>query len=700
MNSKEKAGRKINYRYLDTVEKLKTGIRGLNIESEVCVDLETEGPGQYGALDPFNNKIVLLQIGNKHVQLLIPWYTLEEGLSYVKKFLEDRLWVAHNLQFEYLNLAWHYGIRPKSGLCDTMIDEQTITQGASTISRNLENTVKRRTGVAMSSDQGIGKTFSRSHISEQQLKYAAEDLLYLQDVKEVQSYYIEQLNIEFKMGLEHRLLPVLAEACLEGVYLDTEAWERNIDANIEKKFQLECEMDDIIKDLARNEGYEQILGGKFTRDRRRAQHEQTSLIPGTEKKYTNQNKGNINYGSSQQVLDIFRRVGEKTPKKGDGSPSLQEEFLYTWIIRNPNSPLKPFAVKYQEFIKIKKELDSFGENYLKLIKPDGKLHTIYRQQFTVTGRLSSGDNKAGLFQSQQLPRLSKFRNCFHAGEGYSLLGSDLSGAELNILACMAQDDRLKELNAGDNHSYFATKCFQELAQNIKESDKNQTFINILKSSDVTNVSQSTIDWLYKGLLNKSIEFYKDGDILENIRTNFKRVSFGIAYGCTGKRVGEIFGISQDYGNIMLDVMRKEIPKSFEFLDSVAERALKQGYIVFNNRTNSRRWFEDVIDAKKRRGRLSGKIKSQVERYAKNSIIQGSQSDMIKEIMVEVDKFIKDNGFDAKILLSIHDEIHIKVRDNQAEKLKPEFERIMQTIPELYIGSKIKSEAEISKVWKK
>jgi DNA polymerase I-like protein with 3'-5' exonuclease and polymerase domains len=146
----------------------------------------------------------------------------------------------------------------------------------------------------------------------------------------------------------------------------------------------------------------------------------------------------------------------------------------------------------------------------------------------------------------------------------------------------------------------------------------------------------------------------------DIRDPFKNVVYGIFYGATEDKIANTLNIAPYYAKLILDGMREALPELFKYLDSVARFGVKNGYIIFNKRTNSRHIFQSYLDAKQQGRELTFGEKGAIERFCKNVVMSGTQADMIKESMVEVQKYVKSiyeipqDKFRWK--LQVHDEL--------------------------------------------
>jgi DNA polymerase-1 len=281
-------------------------------------------------------------------------------------------------------------------------------------------------------------------------------------------------------------------------------------------------------------------------------------------------------------------------------------------------------------------------------KVTGLLHTTYKQCFTDTGRLSSGDSKTGKVNIQQVPKLKKLRKCFKYLAGYKILTIDLAQAELVFLSSKAQDKKLMELNKGDIHSYLATKAWRKILGD-------ETYI----------VSQT-----------------------ENTdkRTEFKNVVYGAVYGAGVQKIAETMNISLAQAELVMQSLREELPDTFKYMDNASKFAVDNGYIEFSKRTHSRRWFPD------RSRKFIGKVK----RAAINAPLQGECADAIKEAMVEVSKHIKRNSIDAKLLLQAHDELVYAFKDDDFPEVVKYI--MTSTVNEYLEGVEMNATYHVEETW--
>ena len=125
-----------------------------------------------------------------------------------------------------------------------------------------------------------------------------------------------------------------------------------------------------------------------------------------------------------------------------------------------------------------------------------------------------------------------------------------------------------------------------------------------------------------------------------------------------KKAGATLNVIADEGRVVIDTIKAEIPKTFYMVEKASADAERQGYVILNNRTNSRAWFPNLI--KQLRGEINKQTHfiaiSEELSAARNIRIQGTQADFVKEASVVLWKFLDKNKLDMSMLSWVHDEI--------------------------------------------
>lgn len=255
-----------------------------------------------------------------------------------------------------------------------------------------------------------------------------------------------------------------------------------------------------------------------------------------------------------------------------------------------------------EFRMLRKLSSTYLEGLQQHIKSDGKIHTVYNQALTSTGRLSSTDpNLQNIPIRTELGR--KIRKAFIPSDGCEILACDYSQIELRLLAELAGSEAL--ISAFSSGEDIHTKT----------------------ASEIFGVDVEKVD--------------------ETMRRHAKAVNFGIVYGMSD------FGLSQSTG-VSVAEAKSFISRYFEvydniklYLDQVVSDATIHGY----SRTmfNRIRYIEE-LKSKNYIQRHYG------ERLAMNTPLQGSAADIIKIAMIKINQKFEEHNIKTKMLLQIHDEL--------------------------------------------
>lgn len=305
----------------------------------------------------------------------------------------------------------------------------------------------------------------------------------------------------------------------------------------------------------------------------------------------------------------------------------------------------PVAKLMLEYRGVEKLISAFGENLLSKIHPQtGRLHPDFMQLGADTGRFSCSSPNL-----QQIPKESSFRSCFVSPSGYKLVTADYSQVELRILAEASRDPvMLKAYDENlDLHQYTAAKMF------------NVPFEQVTKEQ----------------------------------RFNAKSINFGLMYGRGAASLAAQIGCSVEEGKKLLAAYFDSYKGVKRWLDSVAREAVNKGYSVTLG--GRKRWYNMPDPADPTYDRLI----SNVERQGKNTPIQGTSADITKYALVFLHKKLKELKLDASIIHTVHDEIVVEVRDDQAEMWKETQIAEMVRAGQLLLKRvPVSAEAAISEVW--
>lgn len=700
----------------------------------------------------WQTELLLLQFGTDQIQVVVD-FTEPDYLSGWRKQVTDHingllrtdhLYIGHNLKYDK-NVGTPYGFNYPD-FFDTLIAEQRLNLGTG-LFNNLKDTYERRLGKFFPEDKETRKDFL---LMNKNSKFLVKHILYagadIGDIIAIALKQKEALAITnqtwFVRTVEFPLVKVLSEIELEGLNLDAVKFENLVKTKKIRRFECEKECDQEIKTLGK--GNIKLLGGKYNTNRKTASVQQTNLF-GTEVVETvNKNLHNINYNSSDQIADIVDRlalppimvlkVNDNTHQKEEKN-SLSEDAIHTYLLKYRETPLRKFLETLLEYKGLQKFISSYGAKFLSeyivkngkreigyLNKVTNRVHTQLKQCFTDNGRLSSGEDKKskseevekkmGVFNIQNLPADKEVRECFTLTQAeldlsYWFSTIDWSGAELIIMAAMADDQYLNDLGSnkiidgvkveGDMHSPTATDCWRAVYQYRKSG-----MINAYRlvqetpthtsdrgpgreGHDTGHLTNDQIFLMYSSIAVEKVmtiqdskgkkyilteDFLIDKKTNKQLRTDFKPMIFGTVYGLQAKKGGETLNIPKEEAQIIINVIKNKFPKVFKLVEGFANQAFRHGYVIFNSRSNNRRYFTPVLEILKTidqtkysdkqiinyvKEKLNFSIVADISAEAFNVPISGTQADMLKESLVEIRKHPDYEKCKAKLLLSVHDE---------------------------------------------
>lgn len=663
---------------------------------------------------------LLTQLGDVHNQYVIDNISFPDR-SWLSPY-RDREWVGQNLQID-IAMATVNGFELKPAemkVWDTMIFEQRVGLDSGR-GNDLESIYARRCGkpLVKTTRERFTEMDKNSIFELQDILYAAMDIQVLPEIRLVQERYLKQWNLEFLMhNIEFPLVPILVEMCLEGINIDEEKWTKILNDNKKLLMEKELELDEEVRKLGLKEPH-----------RRKEEVVQLGMF-GEDTTKMNKAVNNINYASSAQVQKIFAKVGETVPRESKkvvnkdtkhktyaDKDTLQEGAVLTYMIEHPNSRMIPFLEKYLEYKEVEKEISSFGLKFLNSatrtktnIRQLGykrdltkRVHTIYRQCFTKTGRFSSGDAKNGFFNSQQIPAIAKYREAFtlspqEIADDWWLTTSDLRGAETVIMCAFAKDPQLYKwaIEEDDLHSPMSTLCWQAVYQFRKNKAANSWATGAMAQVDASIYKVKDSKGKYH-TLSADFRITKDSDDAhKQMRTDFKAVTFGVVYGAEAKTIAKVLNISRVEAQIIINTIREAIPDTFKMVLQAADDALRDACVVHNTRTNSRKWF---MTAFKGLENMDGSEISNVSSEARNTRIQGTQADMVKEAMVEVYKYFNKNNIPHCPVFQVHDELVWKHKGKEHGEMIP---MIMGEVATRYLEgfTTMKADAKTLHTWTK
>lgn len=675
----------------------------------IVLDLETTG------LDPYIDFPLLIGIASEDTEFLIDAYNTSN--SFKNKVFDDIKVlnikvIGHNIKFDIKFIFTTTGIL-LTNLYDTMIAEQRLFQkfgyrnGYADLSRRYLNTdetvIDKRIRMEF-----VGANPATFKFKQHHLDYASGDLSPLFAIKRLQDegiYKKNMYNLIYK--IENPLISIVAKAELEGFDFDSEKWKNLYERNLDKRFEIECKLDEEFRRLRDNftehstEERLRCSGGKYDKVRVLSPLLKHFEIDGTpkgkdlfgnpltSKQVTGVKKkidfypNNLNFQSDPVIIELFAHLKEplftkaehyETPRfyknkvdKRHQSFQTNEKAFKRRLVDYPKSKMNTFINLLLEHRKLSTRVNTFGMSFINHLNPiTGKIHSEYRQCQAVTGRFQSGGGKRNpdKYNAQNIPRDAEMRNCFIAPKGYSIITADYSGAELIVMCSLSQDMDLLEMSKRDMHSEIATKSWREVYKH-----RAKVFLDLIVSKN-SIISQQELNKLYETNLELSRNFIVDkSPEKEHLRTAFKPITFGTIYGLRAKGLAKYLSIEVDEAQVIINTIKKTFPKVFAMVESYSKFAEKNGYVIISDRTFSRAYFPNII--KELKGEFSrdihfAEIMGDVNE-ARNIPIQGTQADFIKEASVRLQFYIDKFNIDATILKWVHDEIVTKCNNKDLER---------------------------------
>ena len=343
--------------------------------------------------------------------------------------------------------------------------------------------------------------------------------------------------------------------------------------------------------------------------------------------------GPFNVASPKQLQEIlFERlqlpVIRKTPK---GQPSTAEDVLQELA---EDYPLPRLILEHRSMAKLKSTYTDKLPGQVD--RTTGRVHTSYHQAVAATGRLSSSDPNL-----QNIPIRTaegrRIRQAFIAPKGYCLIAADYSQIELRIMAHLSGDPGLLSAFSEDRDIHQAT------------------------AAEVFGVDLDAVS--------------------KDQRRSAKAINFGLIYGMSAFGLARQLSIgrgeAQDYVNLYFE----RYPGVKAYMDNTRQLAKEQGYVetVFG-----RRLYLPEINSR------NGQLRQYAERSAINAPMQGTAADIIKLAMIGVDSWLRSATVDARLIMQVHDELVVEVRDEEAAAVQEELVRRMSQAASLKVPLKVEA----------
>ena len=543
-------------------------INDIKIDGNIAIYLETLGQNYHKA------EILGMGVYNDQIAYFIPLEILKQN----PKFLKENIKYTYDLKKTIVALKWQ-NIDIENVAFDTMIAgalldynmKEDVAYLANQVDYNLEFYEKI-----------YGKNSSLKKPDENIIaKECVGRAKFIYETKKFFQTKIQEENVEYLYNeIELPLATVLADMEFTGVKVDADVL-RNMGEDIKIKLEL------LTKDIYNNAGCEFNISSPS----------QLSEVLFEKLNLPHKKKTASGYSTA---IDVLKKLKDKHPIIGQ-------------------------IIEYRKLAKI---YGTYVEGLINTIHDD-KIHTIYTQNLTRTGRLSSVEpNLQNIPVRDDYGRL--IRKAFIPNYDY-ILSADYSQIELRVLAHMA-----------DVHA-------------LKEAFQNKIDIHSKTASDIFKVPLELVT--------------------SQMRRVAKAVNFGIIYGISSFGLAENIGIRPAEAKNFIDTYLETYPGIKEYMDNSINKAKKQGYVttLFNRKRNIPELKNTVYT-----------IRQSGERIALNTPIQGTAADIIKLAMVKVYKALKENNLKTKMIIQVHDELIFDVPKEELEKVKQIVTQIMDNVTKLSV----------------
>ena len=302
-------------------------------------------------------------------------------------------------------------------------------------------------------------------------------------------------------------------------------------------------------------------------------------------------------------------------------------------------PIVDEILEYRTLTKLK---STYADGLLKVIGPDGRIHSSFQMTVTATGRLSSTEPNL-----QNIPVRKKLgaeiRKMFVAGPGMVLVDADYSQIELRLLAHISGDEAMREafLSGEDFHTVTASRVFG------------------VPIAEVTPL----------------------------MRSRAKAVNFGIVYGISAFSLAQDIGVFPNEAKAYMDAYLDKYHGVRDYMKHIEAKAKEDGYVA--TLFGRRRWLPELKSS-------NFNVRSFGERVALNMPVQGTAADVIKLAMVNVHRRLREEKLQARLILQVHDELIVECPESEAETVQKLLAEEMENA--VHLSVPLTADAHIGHSW--
>ena len=662
----------------------------------VGVDTETSG------LSCHKDKLLSLQLGCYDFQIVVDCMTID--VKQYRDYLQsDRLFLFHNAKFD-LQWLYKYHIVPYN-VYDLFLAEKVMWNGypvrltpevwdriqcprydyvpadpkkkgskaSYVLYMNLKKLGEMYLGVEL--DKSIRGQIIYKGLIGDVIIYAANDVKYLERIRELQLRQLEKQGLLTAVDYENRAVLPIAYMCYCGIRMDRLRWEKKMEHDQAILDSIKGEMDKWFIEHEPDSKYIKI-------DR------QGDLFTG----FNLKPQVTLNWNSSKQVIPIFKKYGVDTTAL-DKEDDENKDSIGAKVLgpQKDKCSLIPLYIRYKE---MKKLCSTYGANVLKQIDKDtGRLYTNFNSLGTDTARISSGGKdkaaKIDYVNMLNMPADAETRACFIAEEGNKWISIDYSGQETYILADIANDKAIiEELTngSGDIHSLTAYMSYKQIPRDTPIKD---------------------IKKLYHSLRNEA-----------------KGIEFAINYGGDANTISNNKGIPIEEARIIYNDYMSGFKGIKKYQDFCRKDVMQKGYILLNPMVGYKAYIYDFNYLMKVRSKFCEpgfwdyyremkrdapdcdtvqmvkeyfNRKSDSEKQSINYRIQHTGALCYKVSMVNFFEYLRHNNLLFKVLITVtpYDEINCEAPEEIAEDIAQVLYDIMVKSG-AYFVKRVKLDADISR----
>ena len=341
----------------------------------------------------------------------------------------------------------------------------------------------------------------------------------------------------------------------------------------------------------------------------------------------------FNINSPQQLgFVLFEKLGLPGRKKTAKSGRYSTDVKVLKMLSASNYTIPSLLLRYRTLSKLK---STYLDALVKLADPEtGRVHTSYNQTVTATGRLSSSNPNL-----QNIPVRGEegreIRKGFVAEKGHCLIGADYSQIELRVFAHYSED---------------------------------QAFIEAFKHDQDIHARTAA------EIMGKSPD-----EVTPGMRRLAKAINFGIIYGMGPRKLSEELGIDHQTAKDYINAYYERYQGVNRYREEMIRKAAENGYVV--TLFNRRRYLPDIQHG-------NGRIRSEAERMAVNTPIQGTAADLIKQAMIRIHDRLRKERFKTRMLLQVHDELVFEAPVEEADRVTPMIREEMEGVYPLKVPLKV------------